>query len=303
MKAGLLLALLAGASAPVAEAPIADPILAAEVVPARAVATDEIDLTSETLTVEHRKHRATFSGGVVATRGDLEVRCPTLTAHYDHRAKVREVICEGPVSATQGGRTMTSRSGSFDNASGRLHLQGETTLTEADRRFEGDSLDFEVANSMATLSRAKAELPGSEKLGPLQSTDGAPFKITADKVTHDFGRHRTTFSGNVVATRGDLVMRASRLVTVGADDGRIDRAWTEGGPVRVVQGDRRGSAQRGTFVGGGQRLVLEGDPVVTEGDSSLRGDRVTFFVGQGRVEVARPRAVFPLKKLQEGEGR
>ncbi|HEY0839805.1 MAG TPA: LptA/OstA family protein [Vulgatibacter sp.] len=300
MKAALLIAVLAGVPAPEAADAGAPQV---EAVPAKAAATDEIDLTSETLTVEHRRHRATFGGGVVATRGDLEVRCPTLVATYDQRAKVREVVCEGPVSATQGAKTMTSSKGSFDNAAGRLHLEGDTTLTESGRRFSGDSLDFEVAKSQATLSKAEAELPGSGAADPLQPDDGTPFRITADRVVHDFATHRTIFDGHVVAVRRDLEMRASRLIAVGADDGTIERAWTEGGPVRVVQGDRRGVARRGTFVGGGQRLILEGDPVVTEGDSSLRGDRVTFHVGQGRVEISKPRAVFPLQKLQEGEGR
>jgi len=288
MTAALLLALMAGAIAPAGTT--------GESTDAKA--PQEIDLVSETLVVDHRAHRATFGGGVVATRGDLEVRCPTVTALYDQRAKVREVVCEGPVSATQGAKTMTSQAGTFDNASGLLHLEGGTTLVEAGRRFSGERLDYEVSTSQATLSRAEADLPGSERLGPMRPDDGAPFRITADKVTHDFAGHRTTFIGNVVATRGDLTMRASRLVVVGADDGRVDRAWTEGGPVRVDQGERHGSAQRGTFVGGGQRLVLEGDPVVTERDSSLRGDRVVFLVGQGRVEVEKPRAVFPLDRAK-----
>jgi len=289
MKAALLIALLAGGIAPV-------PSEAEE--HAQAQPPQEIDLVSETLVVEHKKHRAIFGGGVVATRGDLEVRCPTVVASYDQRAKIREVVCEGPVSATQGGKTMTSQAGSFDNASGMLHLEGGTTLTEAGRRFSGERLDFEVGTSLATLSRGQADLPGSGGLGPLQPNDGAPFRITADKVTHDFDKGRTTFIGNVVATRGDLTMRASRLVVVGAGDGKVERAWTEGGPVRVDQGERHGSAQRGTFVGGGQRLVLEGEPVVTERESSLRGDRVTFHVGQGRVEVEKPRAVFPLERAK-----
>ncbi|HWV38920.1 MAG TPA: LptA/OstA family protein [Vulgatibacter sp.] len=285
MRAALLLALLASTSSEAVEE-------------ARAMAPQEIDLVSETLVVEHKLHRATFGGGVIATRGDLEVRCPTVVAHYDKRAKIREVVCEGPVSATQGGKTMTSQAGSFDNATGMLHLEGGTTLVEAGRRFSGERLDFDVGTSLATLSRGQADLPGSEDLGPLRTEDVAPFRITADKVTHDFDERRTTFAGNVEATRGDLVMRASRLVVVGAGDGKVERAWTEGGPVRVEQGERRGSARRGTFLGGGQRLVLEGDPVVTERDSSLRGDRVIFHVGEGRVEVERPRAVFPLDRAR-----
>lgn len=259
----------------------------------------EIDLRSETLTVDHRKHEATFGGGVVVTRGDLVVRCPTLVAHYDSAAKIREVVCEGPVDAVQGERTMSSRAGSFDNRSGLLSLEGETTLVDAERRFTGESLVFETGTNLATLAHARAELPAEEMSDPGGLPIGSgPLFITAEKVVHDFSERRTTFVGEVVAKRSDLVMKAPRLVVLGKEGGAIDRAWTEGGPVHVTQGARHGTAQRARFASGGQRLILEGDPIVTENDSSLRGERVTFFVGLGRVEVMKPRAVFPLREAE-----
>jgi len=256
----------------------------------------EIDLQSETLTVDHKRQRAVFGGGVVVRRGDLEVRCPTLVANYDHASKIQNVVCEGPVTATQGGTTMTSQAGTFDNTSGLLQLDGETTLVEADRKFSGESLTFETGSNLATLVRGRAEIPAEDPLaiGQGGGLGSGPFRITADEVQHDFAARKTTFRGNVVGTRADLVIKAARLVLIGAEGGQVERAWTEGGKVYVTQGARSGVSDRAHFAGGGQRLVLEGNPVVTENGSSLRGDKVTFFVGQGRVEVAKPRAVFPL---------
>ncbi|AKU92235.1 LptA/OstA family protein [Vulgatibacter incomptus] len=295
--AGSILAALPSAAKAVTP-PDESPAAAVEPAAATREPSAPIDLRSETLTVDHRRHRAVFGGGVVASRGDLEVRCPMLTAVYDNASRVREVSCDGPVSATQGARTMTSRSGYFDNVTGELHLSGETTLVEEGRSFSGETLVYETGSSQATLVRARAELSGDDAADLPGST--GPMRITADKVTHDFARHRTIFSGNVVAVRGDVVVRASRLVTIGDDRGHVESGWTEGGPVRVEQGARQGTAERAHFAGGGKRLVLEGNPVITEGSSSLRGDRAVFQVGQGRVEIEKPRAVFPVEELQKG---
>lgn len=272
----------------------------AQTVDARAPSPAEIDLKSETLTVDHKKHRAVFEGGVVVTRGDLEVRCPTLVAHYDRASKVREVVCEGPVTATQGGRVMTSKAGSFDNTKGLLQLDGETTLVDVDRRFTGERLTYETSTNQAIIAAGQAELPADGASSDLGVGLGSgPLRIRADEVRHDFATRKTTFDGNVVATRSDLTVSAPRLVVVGKEGGELDRAWTEGGTVRVTQGERYGTADRGRFTAGAKRLVLEGNPTVTERGSSLKGERVTFFVGKGRVEVAKPRAVFPLKEAQK----
>lgn len=258
--------------------------------------SQEIDLQSGTLTVEHKRQRAVFGDGVVVRRGDLEVRCPTLIAHYDHASRIREVVCEGPVTATQGGRTMTSQAGRFDNTTGLLRLEGETTLVEADRRFTGSSLTFETGTNLATLLQGQAELPSGDPLlaGQDPSLGTGPFRIRADEVRHEFTDGKTTFDGNVVANRADVVVRASRLILLGVGSGAVERAWTEGGSVEVEQGERSGVSDRAWFSGDGRRLILEGNPRVTEGDSILRGEKVTFWLGEGRVEVIRPRAVFPL---------
>jgi lipopolysaccharide export system protein LptA len=93
-----------------------------------------------------------------------------------------------------------------------------------------------------------------------------------------------------------MTLRANRLVAVAAEDGSLDSAWTEAGPVTVVEGRRQARSGKAHFLGNGQRLVLTGQPKLTEGDSFLEGERVIFHVGLDRVEVERPRAAFPLDR-------
>lgn len=254
-----------------------------------------IDLRSQTLTVDHKNRRATFGGGVVATRGDMEIACPELVAWYDARGQVREVVCNGPIVATQGARRMEAREGRFDNATGVLTLSGQPTLTEGARRIVGNRLVYDADTEVAELETVQGELPAAEAAAHLPGAAGrGPVLVSAPRARHDFQRQRSVFEGGIVARRGDLVLEAPRLTATYDEAGELARARTGGGPVTVQQGARRGRADRATFTAGARTLVLEGDPEVREGASSLSGEKVTFLLGQDRVEVERPRAVFPV---------
>ena len=267
--------------------------------PESAPARDDrsIDLRSATLVVEHGNRRAVFGGGVTATRGALVLTCPEVVATYDAAGTVRDVTCRGPVEASEGERYMRAQHGVFDNTTGLLTLAGEPTLTEGERRLTGESLIYDVNASTARLTNAHGEIPGADAPDLPGAAGRGPLRVEAATVFHELAERRTRFEGGVIATRGDLVLRADRLTAWYDEDGALDRAITGGGPVRVTQGARRGEARKATFTGGARTLVLTGDPRITEGESSLTGSRATFLLGADRVVVDQPRAVFPVRAV------
>ena len=253
-----------------------------------------LDLRSETLTVEHGRQRAIFGGGVVATRGDLTLECPEVVATYDARSQVKLVTCHGPVTAKQGDRQMTAQRGQFDNATGLLTLDGEPTLVEGARRLQGETLVYDANLATAKLTNVRGELPAAEAPDLPGAAGRGPLFVNAAQVVHDLNARRTVFDGGITATRGDLVLRAPRLTAQYDESGEVQRAVTGGGPVTVKQRDRNARADRAVFTAGARTLVLDGSPQVTEGASSLTGTKVTFLLGQDRVEVEKPRAIFPI---------
>jgi lipopolysaccharide transport protein LptA len=258
----------------------------------------EIDIRSETLVIQHAERQATFGGGVTAVRGDLTLSCPEVLALYDAKAKVTVVRCVGPVTAVQGARTMNAGAGEFDNVTGILSLTGEPTLVEGERRLAGDHLTYDVAGRKAELSGARARLPAADSPATAKLAGQGPLFVAADRVVYDTEGRVATFRGGVTVTRGDLVLRAPRLVARLDDEGRIRSAVSGGGPVTVVQGERRGRARKATFAGAKNTLVLEGEPTVTDRESTLAGDTITFLLAEDRVEVERPRASFPLRGIK-----
>lgn len=319
MKALLLIAVLAAEPiAPATPAPSTPPAPAALATPSAPAAgvdpatapvpasapapasPSEIDIRSETLVIRHADRQATFGGGVTAVRGDLTMRCPEVLALYDAAAKVKTVRCLGPITAIEAGRTMNAGSGEFDNTTGVLTLAGEPTLVEGERRLTGDLLTYDVATRKAELRQARAQFPSQDAPSTAKVAGRGPMLIAADRVVYDTQGRVATFRGGVVATRGDLTVHAPRLVTRLDEHGRIVSGVTGGGPVTVTQRDRRGTAQKATFTGGTNRLVLEGEPTVVERESTLAGETITFLLAEDRVEVQRPRASFPLREATGG---
>lgn len=255
-----------------------------------------LDVRSPRLTVHHRERRAVFGGGVVLTQGDLVVRCPELVAFYDAASRIERVVCSDEVRAEQGVRTMEAGSGEFDNAGRTLTLRGEPVIREGERWIRGETMVWEVDRRRARVEKGEAELPAAD-LPPVsgRSTAG-PLHVVASEILYEADARKAHFDGDVVARRGGMTLRANRLVAVAAEDGSLDSAWTEAGPVTVVEGRRQARSGKAHFLGNGQRLVLTGQPKLTEGDSFLEGERVIFHVGLDRVEVERPRAAFPLDR-------
>lgn len=259
-----------------------------------------IDLRSETLVVEHKKRRALFGGGVVATRGDLVLECPEVEALYDAGSKVKTVRCLGPVTAREGDKTMQAARGLFDNGTGLLTLEGEPTFAEGERRLSGQSLEYDTAKGVIRLRKAEGSLPAEEAPDLPGKAGQGPLVVRAERVEHDLENRRTSFDGGVVAVRGDLTLKAPRLTATYDEEDRLEKAVTSGGPITVRQGGRRGRAERATFTEGARRLVLDGEPTVVEDGSSLSGSKVTFLLAQDRVVVEKPRAVFPLGEALPG---
>jgi lipopolysaccharide transport protein LptA len=255
-----------------------------------AAAAANVDIQSQTMTLDAAAHRAHFGGGVTAVRGDLTLQCPAVVAAYAAGGHVTTATCDGPVTARQGARTMTARQGTFDNGSSRLTLEGDPTFVEGERRLTGDTLVWNVQEEEGELTPARAQLPARDENGV-----HGPVNITSSVLHYASVPRRAIFVGDVVITRGGLTLRTDRLVAVHGEDGQLTEAYSDG-PVQVDQGERHASAARARFTGGAQQLVLEGNPVLTERDSTMTGDRVVFLLASDRVEVEHPRAIFPLRK-------
>lgn len=127
------------------------------------------------------------------------------------------------------------------------------------------------------------------------AADQVPTKITSDVMRVEQGGAKVVFSGNVVVTRPDMTIRSTNLTVYvpketvdakdkGAGQGRIERIVAEG-DVRIEREGRTGNCAAATWFEDQGLLVMEGDPVLREGDNAIEGKVIKIWVRDGRSEV------------------
>ena len=171
--------------------------------------------------------------------------------------------------------------------------------------------------------------PAFAASSPLGGNDSkSPIRVTADNMIYEPDKNTVVFSGNVEVVRDDFRMWSARLTMYmkerkdaageknagnaqnGASGGLdamkagdLDRIVAEKN-VRFRMDTKSGTAQKATWLADKEELVLEGNPVLLDGQNSVTGKRIRYFVRENRSQVEggsgkRVEAVFS----SNGEGR
>ncbi len=131
-----------------------------------------------------------------------------------------------------------------------------------------------------------------------QSTKDKKLHITSDSMLVEKESSIITFSGNVVATQGDSVIKADKIsVALFTDKDKKDSAsdikqeiksLTASGNVRLSSANRTATSEKAVYTSTDQKIVLTGDsnfPRVMTGESYITGKTITLFQNSGKVIV------------------
>lgn len=117
------------------------------------------------------------------------------------------------------------------------------------------------------------------------TTSRSPIEITSDTVEGDQKQNRVTFKGNVIAKQEDATLYANMVVVHYDSEMKKMKEIVATGNVRIVQSDRRATSQRATFHQSENKIVLDGEVVIREGDNVVRGEKVVYLVDEERSYV------------------
>ena len=150
---------------------------------------------------------------------------------------------------------------------------------------------------LLSLLAASGAVDGREKdvFGSFQRGEGKPTHITADRLDAYREKEMATFSGNVVATQDDWILKSDTLTFYFEKSESSDRSGTgklEGdteisriearGNVRITQGERIVTGEKAIFYREEQKTIVTGNPVLKEGENVIEGDRVIVFMEEKR---------------------
>ncbi len=128
-----------------------------------------------------------------------------------------------------------------------------------------------------------------------------PIDITSDKVEAYWKQNLIIFRGNVVARQKDIVIYADSIEAVTIEDGKGIERVTAGGNVKIQQGLRVANCEKAVFYNLDQKMVLTGDPKVSEGENTVSGDEIIFDIDKNRVDVKGGSSGRGKVKIQPGE--
>jgi lipopolysaccharide export system protein LptA len=140
-----------------------------------------------------------------------------------------------------------------------------------------------------------AGLPGTARAQSFQHDSSLPIEITADLLEVEQRDRIATFTGNVDAVQGELVLSADelRVFYTGNDQageaapgatGSIRRIEAEGN-VFVTSPQETAQGETGVYDVAGDLLTLDGSVVLTRDDNVIRGQQLKIDLASGRSTV------------------
>jgi lipopolysaccharide export system protein LptA len=134
-------------------------------------------------------------------------------------------------------------------------------------------------------ARTDEKVPKAANGFGFSTTSRAPIDITSDTVEASQKENSVTFKGNVVAKQEDITLYANTVVVYYNPDTKKLKEIMAVGNVRIVQLDRRATGQKATFQQDANKVTFEGDAVLREGENVIRGERIIYYVDEGRSVV------------------
>jgi len=163
----------------------------------------------------------------------------------------------------------------------------------------------QTAGKSATESALKSPVKDNRSLLSGKAPEAGkedPVRITSDKMVYSQTENAVVFQGNVHGTQADMAIWANKVTAYfsakekkpqgknapekapGDFGDKIERIVAEG-EVRLVAGKNEGACAQLTYFVADGLLRMEGNPILREGQNTVRGDVIKYYMRENRSEV------------------
>lgn len=143
-------------------------------------------------------------------------------------------------------------------------------------------------------------------LGASAPKQEPPVEIRSTRLDADYGKGIMVFSGSVNLKKGDFFLQSDKLtVYLKTVNGTNEVDWAEAiGDVRMSYRQKRARCGRALYYTQEEKVVLEEDPILWEGDNRVRGNRILIFLGEERAIVeSAPGKPVELTVVEKADGK
>ena len=116
-------------------------------------ASQPIEVTSDSLSVDQTSGNAVFSGNVIVIQGDLRMAAGEVSVIYGtgDGQQVREVIATGGVLLTRGQDAAEGTEARYSVETGSVVLSGDVLVTQGRTTIAGDRLNIDLNTGNGTV--------------------------------------------------------------------------------------------------------------------------------------------------------
>jgi len=240
----------------------------------------EFHATADHLEGDFTRHHLLLVGNVTLVGDKQEIHAERLSVTLDAESRRIETLDgSGQVRLIYGLYTAVADRVVFDTAAGHARLLGEARIWGEGREMTGTLIDLDLRHKVVELTGGRVHLPAHGQLPALL--------VAADTIVADDTSGRAELTGAVEVTSGPRHLSADHAVVELDPATNTVRRLRADGDLRIVDGDRRGRADHGTYDLVKGSLVLEGNAGLTEGGSRLLGDRIRVNLTTRQVQVER----------------
>ena len=145
-----------------------------------------------------------------------------------------------------------------------------------------------LATSLLLACAATAILAATDPISnSLHSKKGGPrgvTTITSDRLEFDYKEYVALFEGHVKVVDPQFTLWADRMLVFFENTNDVSRVDAVG-HVHMESLDRKATCGKAVYTRNNGAIVLTIDPIVSKGDNTLRGQKITVWLGSSRVDV------------------
>ena len=140
----------------------------------------------------------------------------------------------------------------------------------------------------------------------VKKEDHSTIEITSDRMRSENGGQKIIFSGNVVATKGDMTISSDIMEVYNTSDKNQIEEIVAIGNVDIIRAEKKAKGDRAVYIEQLQKIILTGNPkaVAWEGKDIIEGREMIFLLNKDRFVVnERVRAKIFQKNIEKKKPR